>query len=135
VVWEDETPGNFEIHFIKSADRGATWKPIQRLTYTSGDSWDPAIAVNASSIYLVWVDYAPGYISYPEIYFGKSADGGATWKPIQRLTYNSVLPGDPSITVNGSNIYVVWPDSKPGNREIYLKYTTVGNSMTPLKKD
>jgi hypothetical protein len=55
VVWKDNTPGNFEIYYKKSPDAGATWTAAKRLTFTSGHSGKPAIAVDASwNLYVVW---------------------------------------------------------------------------------
>jgi Neuraminidase (sialidase) len=74
--------------------------------------------VDGSNIYVVWADDTPGN---GEIYLKKSDDEGATWAKKRRLT-NTV--GDslyPAIAVDGSNIYVVWCDSTPGNGEIYFR--------------
>src|SRR4030042_1392055 len=83
VVWEDNTPGNGEIYFKKSDDGGATWTTNKRLTNTAGGTYEPAIAVDGSNIYVVWYDYTPGN---DEIYFKKSDDGGVTWTTNKRLT-------------------------------------------------
>jgi Tol biopolymer transport system component len=121
VVWDDNTPGNTEIYFKRSADGGATWSANQRLTSNAGESWNPAISVNGSNIYVVWDDDTPGNF---EIYFKRSADGGATWSANRRLTSNAGESWNPAISVNGSNIYVVWMDETPGNFEIYFKRST-----------
>ena len=60
VVWEDSTPGNPEIYFIMSKNRGATWQPKMRLTSTSGNTYHPAIAINSSNIYVVCDDGTSG---------------------------------------------------------------------------
>ncbi|OGW51706.1 MAG: hypothetical protein A2Y81_09505 [Nitrospirae bacterium RBG_13_43_8] len=118
VVWEDNTPGNYEIYFKRSVDGGVTWKTDKRLTNNAGVSYDPAIAVDGQNIYVVWYDDTPGN---EEIYFKKSDDGGVTWKTDKRLTNNAGVSYDPAIAVDGSNICVVWYDETPGNYEIYFK--------------
>jgi len=118
VVWEDWTPGNPEIYFKKSDDGGATWSKNKNLANNLGDSWDCAIAADGSNIYVVWSDYTLG--NY-EIYFKKSNDGGATWTTSKNLSNNAGLSDEPSIAVDGSNIYVVWTDDTPGNYDIYFK--------------
>jgi len=70
VVWEDYTPGNYEIYFKKSDDGGATWATNRRLTNNAGDSQYPAIAVDGSNIYVVWQNFIPTPANY-EIYFTK----------------------------------------------------------------
>ena len=118
VVWEDNTSGNEEIYFRRSVDGGVTWKTKKRLTNNAGYSQYPAIAVNGSNIYVVWTDSTPG--NY-EIYFRRSVDGGVTWKTNKRLTNNAGVSYAPAVAVNSSNIYVVWTDTTPGNKEIYCK--------------
>ena len=125
VVWQDNTQGDEEIYFKRSVDGGVTWKNDRRLTNNTGYSQNPAIAVNGSNIYVVWVDYTPGN---PEIYFKRSVDGGATWKTDKRLTKNAAYYQYPAIAVDGPNIYVVWTDDTPGNLEIYFKKSTDGGS-------
>jgi len=70
VVWEDDTPGNWEIYFKMSDDGGVTWSTNKRLTNNAGYSNNPAIAVYGSNIYVVWQDTAPGHY---EIYFKKGS--------------------------------------------------------------
>jgi hypothetical protein len=119
VVWHDTTPGNDEIYFMKSANKGATWQPSLRLTNNSGYSTAPALAVKDSSVYVVWYDNTPGNF---EIYHRTSTNGGADWQAVERLTKNSGSSASPSIGVGGSKIFVVWCDLTPGNYEIYLMY-------------
>jgi len=130
VVWNDDTPGNYEIYFKKSDDGGATWTTNKRLTNNAGTSYFPAIAVDASNIYVVWNDDTPGN---PEIYFKKSVDGGATWTT-KRLTNNAGGSYASAIAVDASNIYVVWDDDTPGNCEIYFKKSDDGGATWTTDK-
>jgi Neuraminidase (sialidase) len=66
VVWHDNTPGDYDIYFKKSDNRGTTWSTNKNLTNNESDSYCSAIAVNGSNIYVVWHDYTPGD---SEIYF------------------------------------------------------------------
>jgi hypothetical protein len=118
VVWYDGTPGNYEIYYKKSTDGGATWSINKRLTFTSGNSWWPAVAVDSSGkLPLVWMDDTPG--NY-EIYCNKSVDGGVTWSGAKRLTWTLGKSMVPAIAItSNSTIHVVWADDTPGNAEIY----------------
>jgi len=131
VVWSDDTPGNYEVYFKKSADGGATWTAAKRLTYSGAWSIAPAIAVNGSAVYVVWGEYDE-ITQQDEIYFRKSADGGATWKTLKRLTYTTDLNYWPYIgvdlAVNGSNIYVTWHDDAQGNKEIFFRKSADGGA-------
>lgn len=117
VVWHDDTPGNWEIYFMKSADGGASWQAAKRLTHNAEAGLEAAIAVSGPNVDIVWYDLKPGNA---EIYFLKSPNRGVSWKALNRLTYNSGSSCCPAITASGSNIYVVWYDSTPGNCEIFL---------------
>jgi len=69
IVWKESTPGNTEIYYRKSTDQGSTWAALERLTWTSGNSGEPAIAVDSvGNIHIVWSDNTPGNL---EIYYKK----------------------------------------------------------------
>ena len=123
VVWEDDTPGNNEIYFSRSTDNGATWRAEQNLTGNTGSSDEPAIAANGEKVYVAWHDDLPGN---EEVYFRRSIDGGATWKIAKRLSNNSGSSSYVGIAVQAANIYVVWRDETPGNREIYFRKSADG---------
>ena len=109
--------------FFSAMAYGITWSTKKRLTNNEGGSGSPAIAVDGSNVYVVWCDDTPGN---PELYFKKSVDGGITWTAGKRITHNAGNSMFPAIAVNGSNIYVVWEDSTPGNKEIYFKRSDDG---------
>ena len=61
ISWTDNTSGSYQIYYRKSTDRGSSWGEIQRLTWTSGASFGPAIAVDSKNhIHLVCEDYYNG---------------------------------------------------------------------------
>jgi hypothetical protein len=125
VVWEDSTPGNYEIYYRKSTDGGTTWMPSQRLTWTSLSSQNPAIAADSlGRLHVVWYDATPW--NY-EVFYKKSTDGGTTWMPSQRLTWNSGYSLRPAIAIDSSgNLHMVLYDSAPGNGEVYYKKSANG---------
>jgi predicted neuraminidase len=97
LAWQDYASGNGEIYHKKSTDGGTTWTTSQRLTWNSGSSGYPAIAVSSTSnISVVWEDDTPG--NY-EIYYKKSTNGGTTWTTSRRLTWTSGYcdPASPSL--------------------------------------
>jgi len=120
VFWIDSTPGNYEVYQKRTTDGGTTWTKSQRLTWTSGDSWWPANAVDSSGgLHVVWYDDTPGN---SEIYYMKSTDGGATWTKAQRLTWTSGYSAVPAVAADPSaSLHVIWMDDLPGNNEIYYK--------------
>jgi len=131
VVWEDDTPGFYEIFYKKSKDGGLNWT-TKRLTWNLSHSLCPAIAIDSNDhIHLVWTDDAPGNF---EIFYKKSIDGGSSWTT-KRQTLNSGHSGCPAIAVDSNNhIYVVWNDDTPGNMEIYFRTSTDGGTVWTQKR-
>ena len=125
VVWQDFTPGNCQLLYKRSTDEGATWSAAQRLTWTSGQSYDPVIAIDPSdTVHIVWTNETPGN---GEIYYKRSTDGGLNWGPAKRLTWTSGFSEFPALAVDSSGaLQVVWYDHTPDNMEIYHKKSTDG---------
>jgi len=126
VVWNDDSPGNYEIYFKKSTNGGTTWS-TKRLTYTSGDSHDPAITADSSDyIHVVWY----GWISYNYVmYHKKSTDGGASWTT-KRLTWKPGGSYSPALAADSSgNIHIVWAyESVPLFFDTFYKRSTDGGA-------
>lgn len=102
------------------------WEPDVRLTNQSARSKtagndSKGFAVAGNFIHLVWYDKRDGN---DEIYYKRSQDQGATWPDSLRLSDNSFSSRYPSISANGSLVYVVWLDNRDGNWEIYYKKST-----------
>jgi hypothetical protein len=108
----------------------AQWTSPKRLSWTSGDSRDPAIALSSpGTVHVVWAGETVGSMG---IYYKKSTNGGVTWMASRRLTWNSAYFWTPSITVDPSgNLHVVWSDNRTGLGEIfYMRSTDEGVSWT-----
>jgi len=118
VLWYDYTPGNAEIYYKRSEYGGNSWTAATRITWNSGASTDPAVAVDSSNhLHVVWFDHTPGNA---EIYYKRSEDGGNSWSAGRRLTWTTEFSQYPAIAVDSLNrLHVVWQDSLPGNYEIY----------------
>jgi len=127
VVWSDDTPGNAEIHYKNSADGGTTWSAVKRLTWTSGKSSSPAMAIGTdNAIHIVWEDNTT---DNGEIYYKGSTDGGSTWSAAKRITWTSGKTHTPDIALDSSDtIHVVWEDSTPSNLEIYYRRSADGGT-------
>lgn len=70
-----------------------------------------------------------------EIYFKRSADGGATWTPDRRLTRAPGLSLRPSLAVAGRDLAIVWWDGRDGDTEIYAKASPDGGkAWTPDRR-
>ena len=129
--WDDMSPGNHEIFFKKSTDNGSTWTGADRVTWNQANSYNPSlVSGTGSDLYLVWMeDSADNW----EIIFKHSSDGGSTWIPPKRLTYNPGYSERPIIqSTGGTNIYVLWYDSTPGKWSIFYKNSNNSGSAWSL---
>jgi glutaredoxin len=119
VVWQDNTPGNYDIFFTHSSDNGNSFAPVLNLSNNSGTSELPQIAVQGNNIYVVWQDNTPG--NY-DILFKRSTNYGEGFRGVNLKNSNGTSQF-PQIAVNGNNVYVVWQDNTPGNYDIFLQRT------------
>jgi hypothetical protein len=132
-VWWDTTPGVSEIYYKKSTDGGTTWSPTRRLTWTSGWSYDPVIAVDSfGTLHLVWEDWTP---MNPEIYYKKSSDSGDTWIPGKIITWTAGNCWSPDIAIDlSNNLHVVWEDNSVHFEIYYKKSMDAGVTWTKDKR-
>ncbi len=134
MVWQDSGPGYYEIYYKKSEDGGGSWAAGQRLTWTSFNSYYPAIGLDPSGhLHVVWHDETPGN---SEIHYKRSEDDGDSWTAGQRLTWNSGNSQFSEMAVDSlGRLHVVWHDDTPGVPEIYYKKSEDGgDSWTSAKQ-
>ncbi|HEV8386821.1 MAG TPA: sialidase family protein [Nitrososphaera sp.] len=135
VVWSKEIPGSsvFEIFFRRSTDGGATWKASVNLSNNPGPSRYSEIAVSGSNIYVVWYQQS-ATSSSDDIFFRRSIDNGATWKPFVNISSSGTVGGSvPQVMNSGSNVYVVWPDKSSGNYEtLFRRSSDNGATWKPI---
>jgi predicted neuraminidase len=130
VVWNDSTPGNNEIYYVKSTDGGVTWTSGKRLSWTAGESKCPVVAADISgNIHVFWEDDTPGN---REIYYKKSTDGGVTWTSSKRLSWTagqSLEFSESGVAADSlGKLHVVWEDNTAVNTEIFYKRSTDGGA-------
>lgn len=109
-----------KIYYSYSLDGGKTWSDKTCLTPYNGTSISPKIAVNDSTVHVVWKDFLH---DNPEIFYRYKI--GRNWSEIEELT-----TGDPrknniydiNIGLLGDNqVYLVWKDYRTGSSEIFFK--------------
>jgi hypothetical protein len=124
VMWYDLRNGAGEIYYKRSTDAGLTWGDDIRLINNAGVSGHPSVSVSGQFVHVVWEDETIG--NY-KIYYKRSTDGGASWEADVQLTNNSAISWNPSVSVSGTVVHVVWTDKRDGaNGEIYYKRSTDG---------
>jgi len=60
VLWDDATPGNFDIFFRASNNKGASFDDAINVSENTGDSGPPDMSRKGNSAYVVWGDVTPG---------------------------------------------------------------------------
>lgn len=129
-VWHENRDGNNEIYYKQSTNNGLNWGSDVRISNNPGVSNNASIAANGLNIHVVWGDNRDG--NY-EIYYKRSTDGGNVWGSETRLT-NSIGTSDySSMALDGTDLRIVWQDSRDGNSEIYYKNST--NNGTSWEAD
>jgi hypothetical protein len=130
VIWQDDTPGNWEIYYKRSADGGSTWGTETRLTNNQYVTHIPSIAVSGANIYILFGDGRNGSM---DIYFKKSANNGSTWGSDTRLTTTAYNEWFSSVAVNSADIYVVFRQDISAN-SYKISYLESNNSGSKWSK-
>ena len=119
LVFRSNCEGEYNLFFTKSEDSGGSWESLKQLTFNSGYSYVSGIAAENAKVYLAFFNMTAGD---NDVYCRKSADGGDTWNASQRLTNNAGGSANPRVCLGAANVYVVYYDDTPGNKEIFVKF-------------
>ncbi|MBS4053224.1 MAG: exo-alpha-sialidase [Thermaerobacter sp.] len=109
VIWGDVRDGQTEVYLRVSTDGGTSWGSEARISSTPWDSWVPTIAASGDNVYVAWVDAQDGN---EEQYFRQSANRGATWGQIRRLTEDDANSWASTLAVDRETVHLVWFDQK-----------------------
>jgi len=125
LVWNsrDDISGAYEVHYKHSTDGGTTWG---QETWLSNDYYiatGQSIASAGHDVLVVWSDMRTGN---REIYSRRSTDGGLNWEQDVRLTNDPATSQLPSVSISGSNIYLVWCDTREGTSRLFFKHSVDG---------
>ena len=132
VVWRDETTGKGDIYFKRSTDNGASFEKRGYLYKSNASSSEPQIASDGNNVYVVWRDETTGK---GDIYFRASEDSGHLFRGIKNLAATKESSSEPKISLDGSNVYVVWRDETTNNGDVYFrKGTNYGKEFDDIEK-
>jgi len=114
----------------------AQWQPDVRLTNdpalsaTTAYSNARCIASSGDTVHVVFRDNRLG--GNYEIFYKRSVDGGLTWGPDTRISNNVFFSSNPSISISGSVVLVVWEDNRDGataqDYQIYYNRSSDGGN-------
>lgn len=96
------------------------------LSSTTQNTNARCIASSGDTVHVVWYDNRDG--ASPEIYYKRSIDGGVNWGADTRITNNIYFSSNPSVSVSGSVVHIVWQENRDGNYEIYYRRSTDGGT-------
>ncbi|MCJ7640744.1 MAG: hypothetical protein MUO29_02500, partial [Desulfobacterales bacterium] len=119
---------DYDIYMATLTVGDASFGPSTKVNDGSDWQYKSSIKVDSSgNVYVTWTDRRNGGIS--DVYFAKSADGGATFSPNIRVnTYTDQSQGYPEMALDDDEvIYIVWNDArrlyKTNSRDIYMAHS------------
>lgn len=109
-----------EIYHKSSADGGSSWSVTHRLTWNTGKTYSPVLAIDSNDdIHMVYDDDTVGN---PEVYYKKSTNNGNTWTAPSRLTWTSKISRMQTISVDSNDdLHIVWGESTISGYDLYYK--------------
>src|SRR5690348_4653848 len=112
--------------------RAQVFSTVKNISNNTGNSLRPRIAVDSTgNINVVWFDDTPGHF---DVFFSRSADGGATFSTPKNLSNDPAGASVPLIAVDSSgNINVVWNGN--GNSGIFFSRSSDGGATFSAPKN
>jgi hypothetical protein len=116
VVWTDTEPGKAQIFARASTDNAAKFGGIKNVSWSSGSSYDPQIAVGGNgSLYVLWEDTSFRDFTF-DLILRASTDMANTFQDKVNLgRYVGEISDYGQMAAFGSNVFVVWSDSPQYN--------------------
>jgi hypothetical protein len=124
IAWAESAGGLRQVVFTRSTDQGATFSRPVNVSNSSGEGFDPAIAIGGDDgINLTWEDSRSGM---GEIFYSRSSDGGVTFSTPRNLSATQRDASDAEIAVDRQGrINVTWIEEQPaGGTRIMISRTT-----------
>jgi len=135
VVWNDQLLGDADILAIRSADGGVSWSPPVRVNDDPPGSLQffPWVAIDEQGyVHVVWYDRRNAAVDL-DIYYAISTDGGASFRPNQRITAVSFVPVLPTeggaaafigdyngIAAGPAGVFPFFQDSRRGEQDVWV---------------
>jgi hypothetical protein len=127
VVWFDKKGNAVNVYFRESTDGGITWRSkvnLTGLTALSDTAAGALVFVQGDRVYVTWFENSYRTVGGDfEIFVGCKVHPDSSWRPVQRISYNSGRSLWPMVAFHwsGATSYgiVCRQDNDPGNYEIY----------------
>ena len=107
VVWGDNIPGNDEIFYARSVDRGETFSTPMNLSNNTFFSVSPSVVAQGDTVYVVWMQGTPDFY---QVSYVKSTDNGQTFTSEANLSgeADDLNTWPPMLAADGAAVYVGW---------------------------
>src|SRR5262249_51580855 len=131
VVWGDNLMGK-RIVFTRSTDAGGTFTDLVDVSRSSGDAFEPEIAVGEDdAINVSWEDNASA--SYA-IMYSRSSNGGPTFSTPIQVSKSTGNGRESYIAASGGLVYITWVEEINGSLQVmFARSTDNGRTFsTPL---
>jgi hypothetical protein len=102
LAWLELLPDGPAVQFQRSADEGATFTPVQRLSPPGARAWRPSLVADGSHVYVLWE--AEDATGQSRVWMRVSTDLGATFGPEAQLP----VGGREAVSAGGGQLYVAW---------------------------
>ena len=126
VVWADSREGDMEIYYKRRSLKGRvpTWSEDVRLTFASGTSYDPKIAINQDGMHVVWFDNRDGryQVYYKSCSLNLDPTKSENWTADINLSNTSQDAKYPGLATSQDSLSLVWEEGG----EIYFKHYRAG---------
>lgn len=119
IVWRHYGNDKYETYYRRF--NGSSWTTIRNVSESSGYSNDPLVAAYKNKAFIVWAEDKNKDFTDDEIMYRKVS--GTTWSGKYNVSATSSSEStEPSISIDGENLRVVWTENKSGNREIFYRF-------------
>jgi len=130
IAFFDNRNGVDQVFYKRSTNNGTSWASDVKMMKSNYYAAYPSLAVSGSDVHVLWNQY---YTNGYDIQYSKSVNNGGKWSNDSRVTnadgYSSVV----SAAVSGSNLHIIWRDTRDGNNEIYYKLNGQYQTGKPLE--
>ncbi|UCD92436.1 MAG: winged helix-turn-helix transcriptional regulator [Methanobacteriota archaeon] len=131
VTWMDHGDGDWDIYYRRY--NGSDWEPEQEISkdVENEDQNGSSIASEAGGVHIVWQNYDPGGILDADIYYRYF--NGTDWQSEEMISTDvgGELQKEPSIAVDGNNVWAVWTDKEDGDFDVYLRVKEIDDLTQP----
>ncbi len=132
LVWADQGDGDFDIYYRRF--NGTDWEPEQPIStdVANEDQLGSSVASEAGRVHVVWENNDSMGLGEADIFYRYF--NGTEWQPEEMISTDIAgeRQQEPSITVDGNNVWAVWTDEEDGDLDVYLRAKEIEDLTQPI---